>query len=549
MLKNRNILLLLIALLTLPYVNNDLFAHEINKIDDLLLELENKISIQDPVFTFNPKRWGIIEGVVSDEVALKNKKIINSVMARLPGLGINIMEIGAMDAYFKVDVNKIGRLENHEGSIKIPSDFHLKMSDDTFLRVQPNSAATYSLMTTYLTDNSKISGGNLIGDRFEHDYSPFTDAAGVKRNEHGWGHLLWIIGSHRVTVENVNFSKAIGDGIVFHSETLRNDDGSLKPNTREVNNVSVRNVNIDECRRNGISILDGRNITFDNCNVTNTGNGSQAYNDSGAKIYSSAGTAPRYGIDMEAIRTRNADGTLNETALIQNINVKNSNFTGNEAGDIVVYTANQVIIENNYFDKWVANKASHNVIINNNNFESRDPSFFAIGINSFIDPFGNELNHDYLIKGNKIKNYSVGIRVAGENQEISNNDIIDCATGIFFISNLINSNFNNNNITSSLSVSYGYKNFRNCDNINNIIVNNDIINVMNRPISFIKILNLSNLDESQLTFKNCDFNTSNTNFKLHINEGKNILFEDNTSNTDFQIINSENIILNNNIVN
>ena len=32
---------------------------------------------------------------------------------------------------------------------------------------------------------------------------------------------------------------------------------------------------------------------------------------------------------MEAIRTRNADGTLNETALIQNINVKNSNFIDN----------------------------------------------------------------------------------------------------------------------------------------------------------------------------------------------------------------------------
>ena len=348
------------------------------------------------------------------------------------------------------------------------------MSDDTFLRVQPNGSATYTLMATYLTDNTKITGGHLIGDRFEHDYAPITDDQGVERNEHGWGFLLWIIGSHNIEVDNVNLSKATGDGLVFHSKTLRNNDGTLSANNRETNNVLIKNLNIDQCRRNGISILDGRNITIDNCNITNTGNGTQAYDNNGAKIYSTDGVAPRYGLDMESIRTRNADGTLNETALIEDITVKNSNFTGNEAGDIVLYTANQVIVENNYFDKWISNKASHNVAITNNTFESRDPSFFAIAINSFIDPFGKELNHDYLIKGNKIKNYSVGIRVAGEKQEVSNNIITDCTTGIYFISDLINSDFKYNTITSSLDVSYGYRNFRDSDNINNVIVNNDV---------------------------------------------------------------------------
>ncbi|WOD43369.1 right-handed parallel beta-helix repeat-containing protein [Hwangdonia lutea] len=547
--KKINILLLMFFIPYLVSCNNeDLFLEaQVENTEDIL---ENTTSgIQDPVFTFNPQRWGIVQGVVSDEVALKNKEILNSIMTKLKEININTMKIGAMDAYFKVDVNKIGRVENAGGSIQIPSDFHLEMSDDTYLRVQPNAAATYTLMTTYLTDNSKISGGNLVGDRFEHDYSPFTDAAGVKRDEHGWGHLIWIIGSHNVIVDNVNLSNATGDGIVFHSETLRNNDGSLMPGTREVNNVIVRNVNIDECRRNGISILDGRNITFDNCNITNTGQGEQQYDASGSKIYSSSGTAPRYGIDLESIRTRNEDGTLNETALIEGVFIKNSNFTGNEAGDIVVYTASNVIIENNYFDKWVANKASHNVTIRNNTFESRDPSFFAIGINSFITSLGEELNHDYVIVNNIIKNYGIGIRVAGLNQLVSNNTILNCTTGIFLINDLVNSTFRDNQITSNLNLSYGYKNFYNCQNLDNVTIKDEIIEVQNRPINFNVLLNNSVSNTEQVTFTNCLFNTANSNFKMLIKATKNIKFESNRSNTDFQIIDSENIVLINNQTN
>ncbi|MFD1162242.1 right-handed parallel beta-helix repeat-containing protein [Hwangdonia seohaensis] len=546
--KKINVLLLFFIPYLVSCNNEDVFLEaQIENTEDIL---ENTTSgIQDPVFTFNPDRWGIVQGVVSDQVALKNKEILNSIMSKLKEININTMKIGAMDAYFKVDVDQIGREENAEGSIQIPSNFHLEMSDDTYLRVQPNAAATYTLMTTYLTDNSKISGGNLVGDRYEHDYSPFTDAAGVKRDEHGWGHLIWIIGSHNTIVDNVNLSNAIGDGIVFHAKDLRNSDGSLQSDNREVNNVLVSNVNIDECRRNGISILDGRNITFVNCSVTNTGNGSQAYNASGTKIYSSAGTAPMYGLDMEAIRTRDENGVFHETALIENVVVRSSNFVGNEKGDIVVYTANNVLIEDSYFDKWVANFASYDVTIRNNVFESRDPSFFAIGIQSYLSNEGVELNYNYKITNNTVKNYGIGIRVAGNNQLITDNKIIDCTTGVFLIGDFFDSTFSRNTITSSLSLSYGYKNFYNCQNINNVTFNNEIVEVQNRPINFNVFLNDSVSSTEHVTFTNCTFNTSNTNFKMLIKASKNVKFEGNRSNTDFQIVDSENIVLVNNQTN
>ncbi|MFI1770210.1 hypothetical protein, partial [Thalassobellus citreus] len=92
----------LIVLLTILF-NNNLFAHSKVGFDELLFEIENKEIVNDTTFTLDPKRWGIVEGRVSDEIAIKNRDILNTVMAQLKKFGINTMEIGAMDAYFKVD--------------------------------------------------------------------------------------------------------------------------------------------------------------------------------------------------------------------------------------------------------------------------------------------------------------------------------------------------------------------------------------------------------------------------------------------------------------
>ncbi|MFH4965329.1 right-handed parallel beta-helix repeat-containing protein [Gaetbulibacter sp. M235] len=531
---------------TLHFSDNTIISGEL--LNSSVTLMGSTPQLKDTTFQFDPQRWGIVEGVVSDEVALKNKEILNNIIQNTKKLGISVFVIDKMDAYFKVDLNNNSREKNAANAIQIPSDFELKMNDDTFLRVQPNGSAFYTLMSIFLTDNSIVSGGHLVGDRFEHNYAPVIDEAGEIRDTHEYGHLLWIIGSHNVVVDNLNLSKATGDAILFHAKTLRNPDGALGSGNREVNYAIVENCTISECRRNGISFLDGRNVTIDNCRIIDTGKGEQAYDGSGNKIASSAGTAPRYGIDLEAIRTRNADGSLNETAIIENITIKNSTLTGNESGDIVLFTANDVVIENNYFDKWVSNFASYNVAILNNTFESRDPSIFAIGIQSYFDPFGEELNHHYQISNNTIKNYGVGIRVAGKNQSISNNIIKDCTTGIFLISNLFDSSFSGNTITSNLEVSFGYKNFYNTQSINNVTISNETINVKNRPLSLIHLLDESTLSTSQITFKSCNFNTTNIGFKLHVDYGKNIKFDGNTSNTDFEIKNSENIGLTNNII-
>ncbi|WP_298537850.1 right-handed parallel beta-helix repeat-containing protein [uncultured Algibacter sp.] len=505
--------------------------------------------IKDKTFNFIPERWGIVEGKVSDAVALNNRIIINDVIERTKAMSVTTFRIDKMDAYFNVEANKVNRKYSFDRSIRVPSNFHFEMSENTFLRVQPTHFPAYALITTMVSDNAIISGGNLIGDRWEHDYTPIYDIAGVNREEHGNGHLIWIIGAHNAIVDNVKISNAIGEGIQVHAETIRNPDGSLKQGTRTSENVLIKNCLITESRRNGIAIIDANGVVIDNCDIVDTGKGEQAYDGNGKKIFSSSGAIPKYGIDLEALRYINDDGTMNEINKIENVIIRNSRLTGNEFGDITLFTCSNVVIENNYFDKWVANVAANDITIRNNTFESRESgNFNAINIQSYSRG-GVEHNYNYSITGNKIKNYANGISVAGKNFTIKNNVITDCNIGVFLKGYLYDAVFSENNIKSNLDVSYGYKCFNNAQNSNNISVSNEFVDVTNRPLSLIGFLSESSIGKTQISFDNCTFNTKSKNFSLYLNNAKNIEFKNNTSNTDFEIIKSENIVLTNNNMN
>lgn len=542
-------------------INGEIIFSSESVISGELLNKDLKLSgttpsLKDPTFVFKPERWGIVEGKVNDDIALDNKDILQRTIDQVKLMGADEFSIETLDAYFKVDIEYYGRARHLDNaSIYIPEDFHLKMSENAFLRVQPNKSFSYSLFKIFLADNVIISGGNLIGDRFEHDYSPIADRHGIPRDTHEYGNLVFVIGSENIVIDNVSFSDPTGDAIMFHGESLRQDDGSLAPGKKETKNVIVKNCTISRARRNGISFLDGRFITIDNCTIKDTGKGDQAYDSSGSKIYSSSGVEPRWGIDMEAIRHRTADGRLRQTALNENIIVRNSVFTGNHDGDVLVFTANDVLIENNFFDRSVGSFASHDVVVRNNTFESRETSkFTALSISSFVtfpneeDTQGKELNHHWLFVDNYIKGYNHGISIKGEHHEIRNNRIENCVNGVFLVSNLLNTTFTGNTITSNINNSRGYRNIYNTNNSNNIVISNEIIEVKERPLYLNLLLNESNLNSSQITFKNCTLNSTSTNMANKISNSKNIRLEGNITNTDYIVENSENINLIDNLI-
>ncbi len=495
--------------------------------------------LSDPLFTFNPEKWGIVEGKVADEIALNNKQILVNVISLIKKLKGNIFLINEIDAYFDVSSRVNNPKIKSENSIVIPSNFELRMTDNAFLRVQPTNAHAYSLIMVYKGENIKITGGNLIGDRWEHDYTPVVDLYGKTYYSHDWGHVTHVSGGKNILLEGIKISNGAGDGFVVHGSTIRAEDGS--PGDAVISeNVTVRNCIVDASRRNGLSILDGDGILVENCQIINT---AQGENPPGVD-YSSAGTWPRQGISFEAWRVREDDGTLKEYEKIENVTLRGNTFKGNAVGDIVFFTCSFVTVEENFFDSMVTNIASHDIVVRNNTFEARiengEPFEHAMIFKSRLDPFGEEFNRNYQIYGNKINGYKNGITLAGNNYEVHDNDLTDFKTGIVLGNKLHGAEIYNNKLRTSLPTSFGYVS-RGAD-IVNVNIRKEEVDVTRRPIDLYDLIADS---ANNIIFDDCSFRSSD-NKANNIDGCENITIQNSTINTDVNVVNSKNIQLKNN---
>ncbi|WP_405292900.1 NosD domain-containing protein [Algibacter sp. Ld11] len=474
-----------------------------------------KPALRDVSFTFDPSRWGIVEGVVSDEVALKNKEIINNVIELCDSYGINSMNIGSLDCYVAVGCNYSLGTDVLKYGIQLPSNFSLSMSSDTFLRVQPNKWPRGSLLNLYASENVVISGGNLIGDRYEHDYSPIDDEFGISRDSHEWPMLLTIAGGNNVLIENVNMQNSTGDGIVFASGTNRLYNPAIY-----CENIIMRNCVVNNARRNNVTLGDAEYVTIENCDITNAGGGDNILDSSG-KIskYTSAGVAPQFGMDLEAHRELE-NGVYVDYQKIQHITIKGNTFTGNYAGDLVVYTANDVLIEDNFFDNTVGGTLFWNTTIRNNTFKQNEggvKTSVAIGFNAIIRNNEHQVRN-INISGNSISGYDTGISPGGENIEVYKNTVKDFDQGVY-LRNLVNSKLSFNDFQTDRKISYGYQSFGGI--ADNVIVSNEYIKVNHRPVNF---FTFNKNGEGSIVFEGCKFDSSK---ELYFYNAQNITIKNN----------------------
>ena len=140
--------------------------------------------------------------------------------------------------------------------------------------------------------------------------------------------------------------------------------------------------------------------------------------------------------------------------------------------------------------------------------------------------------------------------MAGHSQEVRNNVIENCAVGVYLIGNLWDSTFSENNIVSNMPDSKGYRNINNAQNNRNILISNETISVQKRPLDLYVLNEGSDLSTAQISVKNCILNSAKTSWDHtnFIKKSKNITLEGNVSNTEFEVVDSENIVLINNTV-
>lgn len=161
-------------------------------------------------------------------------------------------------------------------AIELIDNVILNLDDNAVLKAMATRQANYEIIRIRDANNVEVSGGSIIGDRKIH-----TGTGGE------WGHGISIIGSNNIKIRNVSISDCWGDGIYIGSTSQQN----------YCQKISIDKFHIDYCRRNGITIISGKNITIANGMISNT-----------------RGTNPQAGLCLEP----------NDTAeIMQNVVIKN----------------------------------------------------------------------------------------------------------------------------------------------------------------------------------------------------------------------------------
>jgi hypothetical protein len=190
-----------------------------------------------------------------------------------------------------------------DNRINLKSRMTLKLSPNATLRVIPNAEKHYQLLTISKASNIAVIGGTLEGDRNDH-----LGTGGE------WGFGLMIAhGAENVIVSGTTSKNMWGDG--FYIETA--------------SNVALCGVIADNNRRQGLSIIDGQDISIAGSTFSNT-----------------RGTDPSAGIDMEPDKP---------TQKITRVSIQRSKFLNNRGPGILVHAQKRaqnvtdVSITNNYF--------------------------------------------------------------------------------------------------------------------------------------------------------------------------------------------------------
>ncbi len=499
------------------------------------LSIQGKAQLKNSTLHIIPSNWGIIQGKTTTQIALENRKNINLAIKTGHQLNASTIELDQIDAYFSVSGNILSQTKNAKTSIRIPSNTHFKMSDNTYLRIQPSNGFTDYLLHASLGYNITISGGHLIGDRYEHDYSPINDILGIPRNTHEYGAAIMIAGVQNAVVDNVDITSSTGDGILCQSSAIRHPDGTPQKNAIINKNIVIKNSRITQSRRNNISLTDGDGYLIENCSITNAGldvPGNPAAN----------GTWPKSSIDMEAyriVKTVNGRQQLLEYEKLTNILIRGNRFTGNRIG-LVFCTVSRAIAENNFFDDGIGSLNANHCIVRNNIFERSNTSNMdfsrAVSFNSFIRNGVEEaINNE--ISNNTITGYKIGIAIQGEGAKIYKNKVYDFQTGLNIGKRLKNVAIHNNEFKSRRAVSYGY--FSLGATTENVVIHNNKVDVLNRGIYFMNINKETSSSKFHLTIKDCKFKTKR---ELYFQNCKNITFKNSTISSKTIKDNCENII-------
>ncbi|HBK31508.1 MAG TPA: hypothetical protein DDZ96_10010 [Porphyromonadaceae bacterium] len=170
-------------------------------------------------------------------------------------------------------------------SIELRDNIHLKLSDNAILKALPNNLEWHNVLKVWKVGNVKISGGKIVGERYEHQ--------GTKGE---WGMGIDLRYATNVEISNIHISDCWGDGIHLFYDNK---------------NITIQNVVCDNNRRQGMSVIHVNGLIVKNSVFSNTN-----------------GTAPESGIDLEP-------SAFYE--IVKNVLIDNCTFSNNKEIGLHIY--------------------------------------------------------------------------------------------------------------------------------------------------------------------------------------------------------------------
>lgn len=257
-------------------------------------------------------------------------------------------------------------LINVRKSLRLPSNIVFNMHKDTILKAIPTHRKHYNLLAINNVENIKIVGGRIVGERNEH-----------LGNGGEWGHGIALRGAKNITIENVVVKDFWGDGLYIGAGN----------NCATNENILVSNLRADNNRRQGISIITGKNVKVIDSVLTNTN-----------------GTAPQSGIDIEPHRP---------CCHLEDIVIKNVRTARNAGQGILI---NLQKLNNNDIPRQV------DILVENHvdeastiNFKINNKWNSVSGLIRIIQPVWKRANAQAL----SIRNYLVGPRIVVREAKIT----------------------------------------------------------------------------------------------------------------------------------
>ncbi|MHA3066568.1 glycosyl hydrolase family 28-related protein [Lacticaseibacillus saniviri] len=240
-------------------------------------------------------------------------------------------------------VDNVTMMTNLGVGLKVRSNTTLFFESGGVLKAIANDKFSYTMLNLTNVSNVNICGGELIGDRDNHQITYTTNRAGSNRyaGETGWGILM--VGATNVAIYGTKISKMWGDAI----DLFASNDAGAKTNSY----ITIKNAVLDNNRRQGISMESADGVLIDNMVISNTG-----------------GTAPGAAIDIEPANF--ADPKLRA---VRNVTIKHTFTLNNDNAGVLLYGMSQAA------DGWSAGGAViDNIKIDHVTFDGNNTNNFNI---------------------------------------------------------------------------------------------------------------------------------------------------------------------------